>query len=207
MSNNWAKNASNNILPLSTSQTSLRDALAEWFYNGNTLDLEAPVESCRLCDHPDIRYQFEIENETNGNTLLVGSECITRFSISAKADGRNLSQTDTKKLVSRDRRQLIQDARTKRVIGCLVDLAAKDDEFNDIDRSIDYYRERGAFSPNHLAFLIWRLDKNNVPYKASDMKMTIRRSREKEQLLSMPDWKLQKLLPCMSKSQRDFVER
>jgi len=64
--------------------------------------------------------------------------------------------------------------------------------------------QRGAFTPKQLGVLLWRLDKHGIPYKKSYLKMVIRRDREKAQLLSMADWKIRKLWPCMSESQRKF---
>ena len=80
---NWASRAAENILPLSREKMNLASALAEWLYTGDTYDLEKPIETCELCGHPDLRYQFRIENRHNGNELLVGSECINRFTIRA----------------------------------------------------------------------------------------------------------------------------
>jgi|SRR6185437_1860839 len=80
---NWARNAENNLLPLSREQHNFALALTEWHYTGNTHDLEEPVEACELCEHPDIRYQFEIVNRHTHQTLLVGSECIHKFEIGA----------------------------------------------------------------------------------------------------------------------------
>lgn len=201
---NWVRNAANNLLPLSQDQSNFALALKEWHYTGNTFDLEEPIESCELCEHPDIRYQFEIVNLHTRNTLLVGSECIHKFEISAiNESGTLLDHEGSRRKVERDRRTLISDALKRRVIHALVQLATLDSDFK-IESFIDYFQDRQAFTPNQLAMLLWRLDKHRVQYKPTDFPMIIRRGREKDQLLDMPDWKLQHIWPCMSATQRQF---
>ena len=72
---NWLNRVEANILPYSLSDN-VKEALTEWYYTGDTYDLETPCEDCELCDHQDIRYQFVIRNENTGHELLIGSECI-----------------------------------------------------------------------------------------------------------------------------------
>jgi hypothetical protein len=55
----WAQNSAANLLPLSIERSRLAIALKEWLYTGDMYDLEEPVETCELCEHPDIRYQFK----------------------------------------------------------------------------------------------------------------------------------------------------
>lgn len=207
MSDRWTENVKTNLLPLSIEKNDLRKALAEWFYTGNTYDLSYPDENCELCNHQGIRFQFEIQNYLTKSILLIGSECILRFSISAVDDqGKVLDQKETTKKVHKDRRQLISDARTKRVINSLVELAQKDTKFDGIDSSIEYFQERGAFSPKHLLFLLWRMKESGVSFNKSDFKMTIKRNREKDQLLDMKDWEVRKILPAMSASQQKWYQ-
>ena len=78
----WAQRAADNLLPLSVERSDLGVALREWVYERNVVVLESPSEVCQLCDHPGIRYQFEIVNHETGHSLYIGSECIKRFAIS-----------------------------------------------------------------------------------------------------------------------------
>jgi hypothetical protein len=182
-------------------------ALSEWRYTGNFNDLETPSADCELCDHPDIRYQFEIQNLHTTEALLIGSECIHRFGIAATdEEGRTLNAADTRKKVEKDRRTLIEDARKRRVISALVALAYVDSEF-EINSFIDYLQTRGALTPKQLAIVLWRLSKFAIAHAPRDFKMTIRRNREKAQLRSLPDWQIERLLPCMSDSQRVFLDK
>jgi hypothetical protein len=200
----WARRSAENLLPLSEEKESLKDALREWIYSGDMYDLEEPRETCELCEHPDIRYQFKITNRLNMNELLVGSECINKFGILAVDDaGIVLDQGQSRRRVQQDRRYLIAEARKKRLITSLVELSNRDQEFQ-ITSFIDYVQDRGAFTPHQLAFLLWRLDRHGVDYSPTDFKLTIRRNREKAQLAAMPDWKLRRVWRAMSTSQKEW---
>jgi hypothetical protein len=201
----WAERAARNLLPHSRDRSDLAMALREWRYEGGFHDLEAPTADCELCDHPDIRYQFEIRNGFTGARLQIGSECINRFGIRATGeDGEVLDAARTRKKVGQDRRALVEAARKKRVITALVALSHADPEFN-ILSFIDYLQDRGAFTPKQLATLLWRLQTHAVPFDVRDFKLTIRRDREKDQLLQMADWQIERLLPAMSIAQRKFL--
>lgn len=95
----------------------------------------------------------------------------------------------------------MEEARKKRVITALVTLSQADDQFT-ILSFIDYLKDRGAFTPKQLSILLWRFEKYRVPFDVRDFKLTIRRDREKVQLMEMADWQIERLLPAMSASQR-----
>jgi hypothetical protein len=203
----WASRAAANLLPLSRERCDLAQALKEWRYAGNYHDLETPSADCELCDHPDIRYQFEVQNLFTDAALLIGSECINRFGIAATdEEGRTLDAAGTRRKVGQDRRKLVEDARHRRVVSALVALAHKDQEF-DIRSFVDYLQTRGAFTPKQLSIVLWRLSKFRVNHNPKDFKLTIKRNREKAQLRSLKDWELARVRPCLSDSQRAFLER
>ena len=204
---NWASRSANNILPYSKNKKNLSAALSEWTYTGEMHDLEKPTETCELCNHPGIRYQFNIRNIHNHNELLVGSECINKFEIKAyDNEGSLLSKTESRKKVNRDRRYLITESTKKRLINSLVSLTNKDNNFN-IKSFIDYVQDRGAFTPSQLSTLIWRLDEHSIIYNPVDFKLIMQRDREKAQLKSMPEWKIGKLWPSLSPNQKKWVLR
>jgi hypothetical protein len=204
----WIERVADKLSPLSNEQEDVREMLAEWYYTGNAYDLEEPIENCQLCSHPDIRYQFEIVNEHTGYELLVGSECIKRFRISALGEsGDRLDEYESRQKVDRDRSKLITDAKQRRVVNALVELSMEDEDF-DIDSFINYYRERGAFTPSQLKVIIWRLGKYGIGFRPTDFKMTMQRSRERDQLRQMEEWQVKQIWRCMSSSQRDwYIQR
>ena len=204
----WINRVIETLAPLSVEQDDARVMIAEWYYTGNAYDLDAPIETCELCSHPDIRYQFEIANEETENELLVGSECIKRFRISALDDrGGRLNEHESRQKVDRDRTKLIADSKQRRVINALVALSMDDDEFN-IDSFIKYYREREAFTPNQLKVVIWRLNEHEIDYRPSDFKMIMSRNRERGQFRRLEGWQVKKIWPCLSSSQRKwYIEK
>ncbi|MED3791070.1 hypothetical protein P4571_01245 [Niallia alba] len=194
-----------NIFPVSNEKYNIRKALNEWVYEGNMFDVEVADEICELCDQPHIRYQFEIVNTQNDNSLLIGSECITRFRISVIDEaGKKLSYEDAKKKVSKDRSRLVTEAKEKSVLNALVKLATIDNEFA-IEDFIQYFKERKAFTPKQLTFLVWRLERAKIEFNKSHFKLTIKKNREKEQLLSLEDWRLRSIWDCLSSSQKQFI--
>lgn len=140
----WAQKSAANLLPLSIEQSRLAIALKEWLYTGDMYDLEEPVETCELCEHPDIRYQFKIINRHNGNEMLVGSECINKFGISATDElGNVLNREESRRRVNRDRRHLVNEARKRRMINALVALCAVEEEFAINSFKFIYYIRHG----------------------------------------------------------------
>ena len=194
------------LLAASKEKRNYERALSEWEYLGNLYDNGFARAVCRLCGQQDIRYEFEIVNQENKNSLLVGSECVTKFGHVKVYDyqGNQLKGKEAKAKVASDKRSLIADSKTRSVLNSLVLLAGKDQEF-DINSFIQYYRERGAFTPNQLVLLIWRLNECRVPYNKAHLKMIISRDREKRQLLSLTDWKLAKIMPCLTSAQRQWL--
>jgi hypothetical protein len=203
----WASRVAANLLPLSYERADLAKALREWRYTGDYNDLDEPAADCELCDHPDIRYQFEIQNLHTGRALLVGSECINRFGIAATdEEGRTLDAVATRKKISRDRHHLVEDARKRRAVKTLVALAHADKDF-EILSFVEYLQSRGAFTPRQLSTIMWRLDIHHIDYHARDFKLTIRRNREKAQLMELTDWQLHRLSACLSDSQRSYLAK
>lgn len=203
----WFARAIETLAPLSVEKHNGTKMFAEWHYSGNAYDLGKPIENCQLCGHPDIRYQFEIINRETKKELLVGSECINKFGIAAIDEaGVRLDDKESKKKVNKDRSRLITEAKKKRLINVLVKLGQVDTEFK-IQSFIDYFDERGAFTPKQLALLIWRLEKHSIEFTPSDFKLVIKRDGEQADLLNMADWKVKKIWKCMSAAQQRWYDR
>ena len=202
---NWLNRVSGNILPVSHEKFDVSIALKEWDYLGDMNDLELPSEDCEICEHQDIRYQFEIVNRLNGNRLLIGSECITRFGGIAviSSSGEKLTGMSAKKKVTQDHRRMVAKAKTRSVLNSLINLKSKDEKF-DIDDFIKYYEERGAFTPKQLVTIIWRFEKFKINFEKKFFKLTIKRKREKDQLIAMEEFKIETIRGCFSPSQKKF---
>ncbi|TDL68426.1 hypothetical protein E2R58_04255 [Paenibacillus amylolyticus] len=204
MNSTWLERVKNNILPVSEEQIDVLKALKEWVYEGDMYDVEIAEETCELCDHPHIRYQFEIVNIINSNTLQIGSECINRFEIGVLDNkGVLLSSEKAKKKVNKDKNKLVTEAKVKSVINSLVSLSKVDNEF-EIESFIKYLKDNGAFTPKQLSTLIWRLEKYKINHIKSHFKLTIKKNKDKDQLLELADYKVKQMWDCLSSSQKNF---
>ena len=183
--------------------------LSEWYYNGDMTEAEFGTEPCQLCSHPDLKYQFGITNSHTNHKLFVGSECINRFELSGVGNyGEFIDSQETKKKLSYDRRKLIKDVAKRRVLNCLILLNSKttNSQFN-FEKTLEYFKERGKFSPKHLGLIFWKLDTNKISYKKADFKVSLQRNREKEQLLEMENWKLEKIWQSLTSQQKKWHKK
>ena len=76
--NMWYSKARENLLTKSVESQNFKQALSEFKYIG-VEDNQTTDKNCELCDHPNIRYEYLVENQINQNTLIVGSRCIEKF--------------------------------------------------------------------------------------------------------------------------------
>jgi hypothetical protein len=201
----WTERASASLLPLSRAST-LSAALKEWAYTGRFFDLEASDGTCELCGQQELRYHFEIENHGTAASLLVGSECIKRFEIAGiDEQGRRLDARDTGKLLDRHRRGLVEDARKQRVMTALLKLGHKAPDF-DAQNFIAFVDDKGAFTPNQVAMIFWRLASAGVEYRATDWKVRLRRDSDLGQLRTMKPAAFKRVMATLTAPQRRRVE-
>lgn len=203
---NWTERASASLLPLSAAQ-SLAAALREWTYTGRFFDLEATDGVCELCGQQELRYHFEIENERTNASMLVGSECIKRFEIVGIDErGRRLDAAGTGKLVDRHRRGLVEDARKQRVMTALLKLGRKVPDF-DAQNFIDFVDDKGAFTPNQVAMIFWRMGTAGIEYRPTDWKVRMRRDSDLGQLRTMKPAAFKRVMAALTAAQRTRVEK
>lgn len=188
------------IFPKSIEKYNIKKALEEWYHTDEMIDTETPDKVCELCGQHHLRYQFEIANKLNQNSLWIGSECIIRFHITVQDQyGVTLSQDDANKKIKTNKAKLIADAKVKSVIYSLIALASVDDEF-DIESFEKYYKENKKFTPKQAAILVWRFKKYKIAYTPSHFKITMR-GRYKQDLLNLEDWQLKNVRPLLSTAQ------
>ena len=203
--NHWLENSRKNLISFSEEKSDFNIALDEWEYWGFMTDLGVSIGKCDLCDFPKIRYKYQIVNKVNQNEMYVGSECINKFSIAVFDDcGTKLNSDEARKKLVDDKRKYIENANLHHVLNTLVLLKHEEKDF-EIDDFIDYYNDRGAFTPNQLKVIVWRLNKYNIKHNPKSFKMIMRRNREKEQLDKMEDWQVKKIEPYLSARQRKRV--
>lgn len=196
MAKPYPQRVRDNILPLSVGET-LPEAFEEWSFTERTIDNGTPIKICQLCDHEQLRYQFEIKNTLTNHTLLVGSQCILKFNLSVFEDGRRLSPVDSKKKLDR----LTQKMRLDSCIKSLRDLAnAEDSEI--LISALDFYVKNKYLTPKYAFVVLWRLRYNNVDHSPTFFKINIKKEKYKNDLRGMPVSRVHIIWPALASSQR-----
>lgn len=190
-----------NILPLSVAST-LPDAFEEWSFTDRTVDNEEPIETCELCEHEELRYQFEIRNAMTQKTLWVGSQCILKFNVSVFEGGRRLSADDSKRKLDR----LMQKMRLESCITALEKLANEED--NEILTSaLAFYKKNKYLSPKFAFVVLWRLQHNKIDHSPSFFKINLQKSKYQDDLRAMAVGRVHVIWPALSSSQRSMAIR
>jgi hypothetical protein len=110
-------------------------------------------------------------------------------------------------LLDQSQRQLIWKSLSDKqkslikALNALRDLGVKDDNF-DSEGSIKYYIKVFAFTPKNLSNILYRMSVHGILHDPHDFRIIIRRSRDKEQLKEMEDWKVKKMWTAFSASQK-----
>lgn len=197
--NTYPQRVRDSILPLSVGAT-LPEAFEEWTVTEQVIDHEKPTETCQLCGQESLRYEFEIRNSLNENTMWVGSQCIHKFGLSVFENGRRLSAADSKKKIDRMLQQMRQDF----CIKALERLAAA--EANDIlKNALDYFKKNKYLSPKQAFVVLWRLRENGIDHNASFFKVDLKHDRFKKQLREMPTARVHTIWPALTTSQREMA--
>jgi hypothetical protein len=187
MTGSWASKVAKNVFPRSVEQENLSKALKEWRDTAGVVDFsenddDEEVENyppCDLCDHPQIKTGYVIENVYTGHTLTIGSECIKKFQ----------PEFEVKK------------ANYNHVLDCLNKLTLKIGDEKGAS-FIRYYNENEAFTPKQLVLVLTLLNRYNIPYTAACFKLKIRRRREQQQLKELTDSDVSLISKCLSPSQK-----
>jgi hypothetical protein len=131
----WIKRATANLLRFSMyrepGEGSFAEAMREWEMTEGYNDLEEPIGTCELCEHPEIRHQFEIRNRFTKISLWVGSKCIEKFVPLYRESVEVTDPAEKAKLLTSITTRLIDQARRERAESLLSQLATIDDRFTD----------------------------------------------------------------------------
>ena len=182
--------------------------MKNWFWDGTYIDHGTADSTCELCGQVGLRYHFPIINVEKDSTKHIGSECILKFDISAKADdGRVLNKDEIRNKVKRTRSDISKQNRINHVLVTLRNLVKKENDLQDMFKNfIDYYMDNGYFTPKQLVALQWKLSEHKIKHNKKYFTMSIRKNLYKQQLEDMENWKIRKLVPYMSKSQKEWYE-
>lgn len=201
MVDNYPLRVRENILPLSVSGT-LPEAFKEWYFTDHTIDHEAPIEDCQLCNQEQLRYHFEIKNLHTNHTLMVGSQCILKFQLQVFENGRVLDEVGTKKKLD----SLMKQMRIESCIKALDRLAEA--ENNDIlSNALTYYKKNKYLTPKQAFVVLWRLRKHKIDHSPSFFKVSLKRDKYKRDLQLMEESRVHVIWPALTSSQRKIAEK
>lgn len=196
---NYPQRVKDNILPFSVAD-SLPEAFDEWSFTENTIDHGEPIETCKLCEHEQLRYHFEIKNENTHKTLWVGSQCILKFNVSVFEDGARLSAAEAKKKLDR----LMQQMRLESCLAAL-EKAAMSEENPILRNALTYYKKNQYLTPKQAFVVLWRLQANKIDHSASFFKINLKKAQFREDLGKMPTSKVHMIWPALTAAQRKLA--
>lgn len=201
--NPWLEKSKQNLIPLSISNE-FYGALKEWFFTGDVEDhIGTPVE-CEMCEHPELRYHFEIKNRLKDNVLWVGSSCIERFEeieLFDKDGVRLITEESRKKELKRHLKKKLEELMLQ-PLRELWKAYPKGSEYRaQIQKAVENYKEQSGFTPRDLLLLFSRLDKKNIAYENKRYKLSLRSDYNKTFINVLTKEEFKKLRPCFSREQ------
>jgi len=205
----FTRRVAENILPLSSNQTTLTEALREWIYTGHCEDYGEPTVDCQMCEKEGLRYHFEIANRLTHFHLQVGSECIIRFTVAVIGpDGLPLESEEGAKVVRADRARLIEEARRQRVTAAIQAVLEGEDKehfFAPLQTCMTWHLAEKPLSPKLMSILGWRLNVARIKHNPSDFRVALRKNKHKEDLQGFTDFKRKCLMPYLTSAQRKVL--
>ncbi|MDR0785692.1 MAG: hypothetical protein LBE74_07415 [Treponema sp.] len=195
----FIENATKNLLSNSVEKNDYKKAKKEWYFtdevidNSENFEIDETRPSCELCKHEDLRWQFIIKNRLNNNQLMVGSTCIKQFDIGLIDEYGHIKygeerDSNIEKAINKKR----TEAEFNNVLEALRNLWKKDkgtEWEKDIERCGKEWKEEKSLQPNHLAFIVYRFNENNINYKKLILKINMRKEKYRDQIIRMEKWK------------------
>lgn len=200
MNTEWLKQATINLFKLSKEQEDFNKARLEWVYRGLE-DNEYCDASCELCGHEDIRYEYTIVNKLNNNVMVVGSECIKKFTDDFKDEFYDTEGN----LVTAARLTKDKTEYFKRILADALDERLQSSNNTFYKSVADKIKKDGKLSPNQLKhlrnFYPTLSDMGKRAFK-SVVKVSLRKEKDQEQMAALRWYDLQFVAQFMSSEQR-----
>jgi len=212
--NRWLDNAKRNLLEKSNNLENFQKAKEEWYFDGNVIDNNDEIDideerpSCELCEHEDLRWQFIIKNKVNENTLKVGSTCIKQFDIILIEKSGYISIGEERdKKIKKSISEKLKEAYFNNVLEALRNLWRKDKENRYIiEEAAKQWKEKNAFSPSMLLFLLFRFDINKINYEKLKFKLMTRSEKHKSQMEDLNKQRYMKIREYLSEIQKKYYD-
>lgn len=205
--NRWRKAAITNLLADSEEQDNFEQAVTEWRSTGVCKRTSESHTSCELCEQERLAFHFQIENELNGNQILVGSSCITKFNIAVyNPSGQRLSG----KALKIHFREKIEGAKQEAMLDelrCLYRSATGDTVQNYIAQAVESYKQNNGFSPVEMRDIIRWAEALGGECSLGLYKINLRTKVNKDDLIYMSTSDQEVILPFLSpQQQRRFIK-
>lgn len=200
MDNNWLERAKQNLFKKSNDKNDFNKARSEWVYNGLE-DNEYCEAECELCNHEEIRYEYTIQNKINKDIMIVGSQCIKKFTDDFKLD---FYDTDgnlvNEKRLTQDKKEFF-----KKILSNALDNRLKNSSNSFYISIADKIKKDGKLTPNQLKYL------HNFYASLEDMgkkafnnvvKVTLSKQKDQEQLINLSKFDLEFVVKFMTLQQK-----
>ncbi len=195
----WTERAANNMLHLSKA-TTLAAAMREWSTTGGYEDSHSVDEVCELCEHEGLRYQHEIENSLTGQTLWVGSTCITKF-VPLYENGIEVVGEEAKaNLLRRMQSEYTANSREDRASALLQKLALVDP--TRFDQSSWRIKWKVGYSAKQMLMLSLACKNHGVPFNAGDFRVNTRKQTIVQQVKELQPWQYRRLRAALPETRR-----
>ncbi|WP_375185436.1 hypothetical protein [Pseudoalteromonas sp.] len=201
--NPWLEKSKLNLIPLSLANE-FKEALKEWTFTGEVQDYGDASVECELCEHPELRYHFEIKNEIKESTLWVGSSCILRFQEIGVFDedgNRLIDKSSRSKELNRQLKKALEDKMLEPLRKLWKVFDKHSDERQFIERAVRNYKLQSAFSPIELLKLFKLLQSLKINYDPKNYKVSLRSDDNKYSIYSIKNEDLELIKPCFTNEQ------
>lgn len=200
MSNSWLKRAMENLFKKSEEKENFQKARQEWLYNGLE-DNQYCEADCELCNYEEIRYEYTIVNSLNNNLMVVGSECIKKFTDDFKTDFYDTEgNLVNEKRLTKDKKEYF-----KKVLNEALDKRLVNSNSTFLKSIAEQIKKDGKLTPNQLKSLhnfYPRLDEMGKRAFKSVVTVSLRKEREQEQIAKLSQIDLEFVAQFMTPQQR-----
>lgn len=210
MANHWFENSKKNLFSKSEENSDFNTARDEWIVTGKIIDNyedlnfedDLPDISCELCEHEQIRWQFEIINEKNNNSMMVGSSCIDKFDIKYIKNGKLLSSEDRKIDLNNQIQKIMSERKYEQgLISLRLLYKANKKERDIITRMGLYFKSKKKLEPGMAVFVSRKMEDADIEYKHSWYNIYLRDDYSRFTVKEMDDDSYGRLVPFLTKEQ------
>jgi len=178
--------------------------MREWQMTYNYNDLEEPTGTCELCEHPEIRHQFEVRNSYTDINLWIGSKCIEKFVPLYQNNVEITDRFEKARLLAQITTRFINDAKRERAERLLEELSKHDDRFADTRWNTDW---RKGYSVKQLQMIAVAAKGIGRKFDAADFHINTRRQNIVEQAKKLAPWQYEQLRAAFPRARQKELDQ